>query len=222
MKPNAARPLAHNLTSLLGAPMRTTSRIAVAFLAFLGTSSTAAAGGLGLIYQAGLHQERAYSYKGKQQAIDIQSKPNSGPGLEALIGDQNDKIQGLLRMSWVAETQASPSIDDKGKETCKPENNSCPDYSNLQPRQIGVLGLGLQWGVLGDPSDKQIVVNTMIGSGFITTDNTEFVIIELGAGGTLNFTENLQAVANLSGHVRARKHFSYGPTMHMGLRYLFD
>jgi hypothetical protein len=216
MKPNAARPLAHNLTSLLGAPMRTTSRIAVAFLAFLGTSSTAAAGGLGLIYQAGLHQERAYSYKGKQQAIDIQSKPNSGPGLEALIGDRNDKIQGLLRMSWVAETQAN-NPDTKGDESIVH-----PDYDSLEARQIGVLGLGLQWGVLGDPSDKQIVVNTMIGSGFITTDNTEFVIIELGAGGTLNFTENLQAVANLSGHVRARKHFSYGPTMHMGLRYLFD
>jgi hypothetical protein len=216
MKPNAARPLAHNLTSLLGAPMRTTSRIAVAFLAFLGTSSTAAAGGLGLIYQAGLHQERAYSYKGKQQAIDIQSKPNSGPGLEALIGDRNDKIQGLLRMSWVAETQAN-NPDTKGDESIVH-----PDYDSLEARQIGVLGLGLQWGVLGDPSDKQIVVNTMIGSGFITTDNTEFVIMELGAGGTYNFTENLQAVANLSGHVRARKHFSYGPTMHMGLRYLFD
>jgi hypothetical protein len=196
--------------------MRTTSRIAVAFLAFLGTSSTAAAGGLGLIYQAGLHQERAYSYKGKQQAIDIQSKPNSGPGLEALIGDRNDKIQGLLRMSWVAETQAN-NPDTKGDESIVH-----PDYDSLEARQIGVLGLGLQWGVLGDPSDKQIVVNTMIGSGFITTDNTEFVIMELGAGGTYNFTENLQAVANLSGHVRARKHFSYGPTMHMGLRYLFD
>jgi hypothetical protein len=216
MKPNAARPLAHNLTSLLGAPMRTTSRIAVAFLAFLGTSSTAAAGGLGLIYQAGLHQERAYSYKGKQQVIDYQSKPNSGPGLEALIGDRNDKIQGLLRMSWVAETQAN-NPDTKGDESIVH-----PDYDSLEARQIGVLGLGLQWGVLGDPSDKQIVVNTMIGSGFITTDNTEFVIMELGAGGTYNFTENLQAVANLSGHVRARKHYSFGPTMHMGLRYLFD
>lgn len=196
--------------------MRTTSRIAVAFLAFLGTSSTAAAGGLGLIYQAGLHQERAYSYKGKQQVIDYQSKPNRGPGLEALIGDQNDKIQGLLRMSWVSETQAN-NPDTKGDESIVH-----PDYNSLEPRQIGVLGLGLQWGVLGDPSDKQIVVNTMIGSGFITTDNTEFVIMELGAGGTYNFTESLQAVANLSGHMRARKHFSFGPTMHMGLRYLFD
>jgi hypothetical protein len=90
------------------------------------------------------------------------------------------------------------------------------------PRQIGVLGLGIQWGVLGDPSDKQLTLNSLIGSGFITTDNTEFVVIELGAGGTYNFTESVQGVANISGVMRSRKHISFGPLMHVGVRYLFD
>jgi len=202
--------------------MRTTSRIAVAFLAFLGTSSSALAGGLGLMYQAGMHEERAYYYQGKNQGIDSQLKANLGPGLEAIIGDRDDKIQGILRLSWVSESQATPPLDDKGKEACKPENVSCPDYSDLDARQIGVLGLGVQWGVLGDPSDKQLVINTLIGSGFITTDNTEFVIAELGVGGTYNFSESLQGVTNLSAVVRGRKHASYGPLMHVGIRYLFD
>jgi hypothetical protein len=195
--------------------MRTTSRIAVAFLAFLGTSSSAFAGGLGLMYQGGMHEERAYYYQGKNQAIDSQFKPNHGPGIEAIIGDKDDKIQGILRLSWVSENQATKPTECKG-------NIVCPDYDSLGARQIGVLGLGVQWGVLGDPNDKQLVINTLIGSGFITTDNTEFVIGELGVGGTYNFSESLQGVANLAGVVRGRKYISFGPLMHVGIRYLFD
>lgn len=196
--------------------MRTTSRIAVAFLAFIGTSSAAIAGGLGLTYHSGMHEERAYYYKGRAQALDAQWKPNHGPGLEAILGDKDDKIQGVLRMSWVMETPASnpDSPDAKGA--------TFADYDSVDTRKLGVLGLGVQWGILGDPSDKQLTLNTLIGSGFITTDNTEYVTIELGAGGTYNFTEAIQGVVNLNGVMRSRKHISFGPAAHLGVRYLFD
>ena len=53
-------------------------------------------------------------------------------------------------------------------------------------------------------------------------DNTEYVMLELGAGGTYNLTETLQANANLALTVRNRKHMSFGPNMYAGVRYLFD
>ena len=126
--------------------MRTTSRIAMAFLAFLATSSTAYAGGLGLIWQTGTHEERAYYYRGKEQALEPQNKLNYGPGLEAMIGDQDDKIQGILRMSWVKEYQAS-NPDISGDGITHPDYGPSSGKKMRAPRQIGVLGLGIQWGV---------------------------------------------------------------------------
>ena len=191
-------------------------QMAIAALA-ISASSTAHAGGIGLLYSGGLHQERAYYYSQTgEQGVDNQFRPNYGPGFETLVGDKDDKIQGVLRMSWVWETPASnpDSKDAKGA--------TYADYNSVETRKLGVLGLGVQWGVLGDPNDKQLTLNTLIGSGFITTDNTEYVTIELGAGGTYNFTETIQGVANINAVMRSRKHISFGPAAHMGVRYLFD
>ena len=47
-------------------------------------------------------------------------------------------------------------------------------------------------------------------------------MLELGAGGTYNLTETLQANATLALTVRNRKHMSFGPNMYAGVRYLFD
>jgi len=196
--------------------MRTTTRIAVAFLAVLGTSTSALAGGIGLISTAGLHQERAYYYGGNVQAFDSQSRPNYGVGLEGIIGDKDDKIQGVLQMSWVKDSPAT------NPDTGGAKNVVHPDYDSVDARDIGVIGLGVQWGVLGDPSDKQLVINSLVGSGFITTDNTEFVNLELGVGGTWNFTESIQGMANVNGVMRARKRVSFGPSATLGIRYLFD
>ena len=196
--------------------MRTTTRIAVAFLAVLGTSTSALAGGIGLISTAGLHQERAYYYGGNVQAFDSQSRPNYGVGLEGIIGDKDDKIQGILQMAWVKDSPAS------NPDTGGAKNVVHPDYDSVDARDIGVIGLGVQWGILGDPSGGQLVINSLVGSGFITTDNTEFVKVELGVGGTWNFTEAIQGMANVNGVMRARKRLSFGPSATLGIRYLFD
>ncbi len=196
--------------------MRTTCRIAVAFLAVLGTASSALAGGIGLISSAGMHQERAYYYGGGQQAIDSQMQPNVGMGLEGIIGDKDDKVQGMLRMSWVMEQPA------ENPDTPSAKNVVHPDYASVDTRSVGVIALGVQWGILGDPSDTQLVINSLIGSGFITTDNTEFVLIEVGVGATKHFTEGLQGVVNVDLAMRNRKYISFGPAVHLGIRYLFD
>ena len=183
----------------------------------LTASQTAHAGGVGTLVTAGFHQERAYYYtRSGEQHRETQMRVNGGLGIEALVGDKDEKIQGILRLLWVSD--APPKTPDTGGEIL-PEH---PDYNSLKNTNTGVLGLGVQWGVLGDPSDKQIVVTSVVGSGFITTANTEYVMVEVGAGGTYNLSETLQATANLALTVRNRKHLSFGPNMYAGVRYLFD
>jgi|GEM_PF-1223583 len=201
--------------------MKTFALTALAALA-LTASQTANAGALGTVVTAGLHQERAYYYSRQgEQFRETQMRFNSGIGIEALIGDKDEKIQGIVRFLWMSDAQATNpnTVDSKGDKLILAEH---PDYDSLKNKNSGVLGLGVQWGLLGDPSDKQIVLTSIVGSGFITTDNTEYVMLEVGAGGTYNLTETMQATANIALTVRNRKALSFGPNMYAGVRYLFD
>ena len=199
-----------------GDPMKTFALTALAALAMT-AGQTAHAGAIGTVATAGFHQERAYYYTRQgEQHRETQLRFNSGLGIEALVGDKDEKIQGILRFLWMSDAQAT--TPDTG-DTILPEH---PDYESLKNKNTGVLGLGVQWGLLGDPSDKQLVLTSIVGSGFITTDNTEYVMLEVGAGGTYNLSETLQANANLALTVRNRKHLSFGPNMYAGIRYLFD
>jgi len=183
----------------------------------LSVSTTAQAGAVGALVNTGLHQERAYFYSAsKEQTTESQMRFNGGFGIEALVGDKDEKIQGILRFLWLSD--APPTTPDVGN-TVRPE---MPNYDELSAKNTGVLGLGVQWGLLGDPADKQLILTSLVGSGFITTDNTEYVLAEVGAGGTYNLTETLQANANIALTMRNRKHISFGPNLYMGVRYLFD
>lgn len=196
--------------------MKTIALTALAALAVT-ASQDAHAGALGTVATAGFHQERAYYYTRRgEQHRETQLRFNSGLGIEALVGDKDEKIQGLLRLVWMSDAQATNP--DTGDELL-PEH---PDYDSLKNKNSGLLALGVQWGLLGDPSDKQLVLTSLVGSGFITTDNTEYVMLEVGAGGTYNLTETLQAHANVAVTVRNRKQLSFGPNMYAGIRYLFD
>jgi hypothetical protein len=198
--------------------MRTSALIMIVSLATLGgPSSVAHAGGIGLLGQMGTHQERAYYYSTQtgEQAFDSQTRPTYGTGLEAIIGDRDDKIQGLLRMGWSADTPPNePNVTSKAIEY--------PPAHEQDTRHVGVLALGVQWGVLGDPSEMQLVINSLVGSGFISVDNTEYLLLEAGVGGTYNLTPEIQAVVNLNMTARHRKRFTFGPTSTLGMRYLFD
>jgi hypothetical protein len=191
-------------------------QLAVAAFAF-STSSTAYAGGIGLLYSGGLHQERAYYYSPTgAQGVDNQFRPNYGPGFETLVGDKDDKIQGVLRMNLMND------LPPEEPDTNGVANTTAPASHEQDVRKVGSLGLGLQWGLLGDPSGAQLVAMSVVGSGFITTDNTEFMFLEAGLGGTYSITDTIQAHASVAGTARVRKHWSYGPSVYAGFRYMFD
>ena len=63
---------------------------------------------------------------------------------------------------------------------------------------------------------------TLVGTGFITTDNTEFFLADVGIGGTYTAAESIQLFADIAMNVRHRKIVSYGPVVYAGVRYLFD
>ena len=180
-------------------------------------NSVAYAGAIGLQTSAGLHQDRAYFYsQSGEQGLDNQSRPNFGLGLETLVGDKDEKVQGVLKISWVQDAPL------KEPDTGDTSNAQYPAAHEEKARNVGVLGLGIQWGVLGDPSGTQMNVTSVVGSGFLTTDNTEFVLLEAGVGGTHNLTETLQLSGTLAATMRYRKGASFGPNAYVGIRYLFD
>ena len=181
------------------------------------TSSVSFAGAIGLQTSAGLHQDRAYFYsQSGEQGLDNQSRPNYGLGFETLLGDKDEKIQGVLKISLIQDAPL------KEPDTGDTNNAVYPAEHEQSARSVGVLGLGIQWGVLGDPSGTQMNVTSFVGSGFLTTDNTEFVLIEAGVGGTHNLSETLQLAGTLAATMRYRKGASFGPNAYLGIRYLFD
>jgi hypothetical protein len=193
-------------------------QIALASVA-LSIGFNAHAGALGLTTTGGLHQELSYYYsQDGQQGTDNQLLPNYGVGLEAMVGDKDEKVQGILRMNWLFDYP--PVLPDTGD--LEIEDALFPPAHKEDPRSVGTLGLGVQWGVLGDPTGTQLNVSAVVGTGFITTDNTEFLMIEAGVGATHNLTSSLQANVNVMGTMRYRKRPSYGPNVYAGIRYLFD
>jgi hypothetical protein len=200
--------------------MKSSLQLALGTLA-LSLAPEAKAGALGLLVTSGLHQERTYFYDVRDTSkggIDSQMRPNSGFGLEALVGDKDEKVQGILRMGMLQDSP--PEKPDTGN--LAEQYAVFPPAHEQDPRQVGILGLGVQWGLLGDPTGSQLTVSSIVGTGFITTDNTEFLMVEAGVGGTHNLTSRLQATANLMATMRYRKRASYGPNVYAGIRYLFD
>lgn len=180
-------------------------------------SAPARAGGVGIVLTGGMHTGKAYYYNAEgEQGIDNQNLGQAGVGLEGLLGDRDDKILGIMRVYWLREAQ--PNTPD----TQGVEDPVYPDYESLGPRDIGVAEVGIQWGLLGDPNGLQLALSTLVGTGFLTTDDTPFALADVGIGGTLAATDSIQLFANIAMNVRHRKTVSWGPAAYAGARYLFD
>lgn len=186
------------------------------------TSTAARAGGLGILGTGGFYQERLYYYdEGNNNAQYKQGQiiGTGGTGLELVLGDRDDRIVGIARTFWAFETpQQDPS--KKPAEGVRPADIEATWRE--ETRHVGVFAVGLQAGIIGDPSDAMLTVHGVVGSGFLTNNHTEYVYGELGAGGTLRLTPTLEGYANVAAHMRFRKWARGGMTGAVGLRVLFD
>lgn len=201
----------------LPAPLRSIVASAGALLAAatLG-ASPAHAGGLGIMATMGGHNDRVDSYNYDEESAaytqftEYQMNPNMGTGLELVLGDKDNKILGIFRAYYLQDSPIkAPSQGDiyAVRETARP---------------IGVINAGLQWGIIGNPDQLQFVAVTTLGSGFMTTDQTEFIVGEAGVGGTYMIARQLQLAANVTGGARYRKLFYPTVNGYVGVRYLFD
>lgn len=186
-------------------------------LALLAAAPLAHAGGIGLLGTGGFHGDRIYYYKQnaigeyEQMAPEDQLNPNAGGGIELMIGDKDYKINGFFRLYYMVD----------GPVTA-PAEEFTYNLRTEEWRQLGVLDAGLHFGVLGDPERFQGVIIGMIGSGFLTNDQTEFAQAQAGLGATYTLDRHVQFHAEVTGGTRYRKRFYPIGSGSAGVRYLFD
>jgi hypothetical protein len=179
-------------------------------------SADAKAGGLGVVLNTGLRSDKAYYYDlDDEQYIDKQMRPSNGFGAEMLLGDRSDPIQGLIRGTLLIDSPVK-TPEDAG------EDDIHPDYDELSSRKSGVMSVGIQWAIWGDPEGFQLIANSLVGTGFITPDNFEFLLIEPAFGFNYTMQERYQLNVNLAATARYRKSLSMSGNLYAGFRYMFD
>ncbi len=198
--------------------------LAVGTLAVISTPSTSEAGSFGLYGQAGLHEGKAYYYRSDgKQGVDSQYRPNAGTGFEMMLGDKDDRLIGLLRIGWRHDWPLNnPTYTVTNDEDGNPYSYTHPDYESVDARDDGLLTVGLQWGVWGEPTGFQVTALTALTSGFWTIDNLEYFSPEVGAGVTYTIADQIQFHGTVTAAPRYRKQVYLGANSYVGVRYLFD
>jgi len=173
------------------------------------------AGGLGLVTTGGLHQERVYYYDAEENQFEVnQFRPNAGTGIEAILGDVDDRIIGVARGFWLLD---APPV--------APSDPDVPDATFAIPSSAehqGVFTVGVQWGVYGDPVGLLVHIDGNIGGGILTRDNLEYVLAEAGGGAQYQFGEHVQVFGEALAMLRYRKNPYPGMNVYAGVRYIFD
>lgn len=206
-------------------------RFAVAALA-LTLSTTAFAGGIGPMLTGGMHTERVDYYTTidpdsgaeltdpndyKQYQLN-QAIPNFGGGLEFVLGDRGSRILGVFRAYWMMDTPQA----DPGKRTKLVEPEFVVANWREKSRQLGVGTVGLQFGLVGRPESFIFGVGAHVGSAFLTSDRSEFLLVQVGPMINYRMGPSFQLWADVSYNFRFRKTFEHGATANVGVRYLFD
>ena len=182
-------------------------------------ASTSHAGALGIISHSGAYQGKSYYYRSDgQQGIDSQFRPNYGIGIEALLGDNDDRLQGLIRFYINQDVPVvNPEVPSSEEYTY-----THPDYESLSPRTDGLISVGLQWGLWGEPTAFQLIATTSLTSCFWTVDNLEYVSLEGGLGATYTLGERIQFHGTAAFSPRYKKQLFLAGNGYLSVRYLFD
>jgi hypothetical protein len=194
-------------------------------------SGSAYAGGFGVLGTGGIHTERVYYYSNVDEDGNLykdigdydqfnmdQILIQSGAGLNLMLGDRDDKITGDARFFWMMD--AAPT-DPAQIDSAVPDENVVADIRDA-PKHVGIMMLGLSWGVVGNPAKAQLAVVGHVGSAFITLDHTEFLLVGLGPGFNVRLARQAQLFGDVTYQLRYRKDFQHSAAGTLGVRYLFD
>lgn len=208
-------------------------RLALAVLGLL-VAVPAQAGGLGLIVTGGVHTEKLWYHSDSIQTDEgplklsdprdyakfeqVQTLPHMGTGLEFILGDRDDRITGNFRFYYMMD---APQIDPATNSPEVASEHVVAAYRD-KARHVGVGVVGINIGILGDPSGFQAGITGHLGSGFLTRDHTEFLIADVGPTASYRFTRQMQVFADVGYQMRFRKGWSNGMHVVSGVRYMFD
>lgn len=205
--------------------------IVVALLA----AAPAWAGGVGVFVHGGAHAEKVFFYSDHSiegaeltntddypQFSENQAVLQGGSGLEFLLGDRDDKIQGVFRVYYNVDAPQSEPGPPTGADDPTIEQEWIISAHRDKARHVGMASMGLSWGIVGNPNKFQAGVSAHLGSGFLTNDHSEFFNIQLGPMITYRLNRQLTGFADLHATARFRKEFGFGGQAMVGMRYMFD
>ena len=213
-------------TAALGASLLATAALA---------SAPAQAGGLGVIVNGGMHQERFYAYdlsetdRVQDTYVYNQMRPNYGFGLQGVLGDRDDNWVGTAKF-WYQRDGAqtdegvlknAQSTENKNKTAGDAEGELVYEYRQVA-KSMGLATAGVQWRLWGEPLGFQLSAITNVGAAFMTPDSTEFLLLELGPGVHYTIDKRIQVNAEVLYQGRYRKGYRHAATANVGVRYLFD
>jgi len=186
-------------------------------------ASPAFAGGVGVIGTGGMMTEPVYFYdKSNQfaQCRDTQLVANYGTGVEFVLGDRDDKIEGVFRGYW---NQVAPEKMPSGTTgSCQVASDNVVSAPRTEARNVGVGTFGVQWGIFGKPDKWQVGLVSSLGTGFLTSDRTEYLLAQGGPFATLRFGHDFEGYVELDADAHFRKEWTFGGSGQLGVRYLFD
>lgn len=207
-------------------------RFASVTLALL-ASSDALAGGIAPIVMGGFHTEPLYFYSNVteggaglpitdaaayEQYKVTQAIGNFGSGLELMLGDRDDLVQGVFRLWWMMDTPQG----DPAKTGLVDEDALVVDYREGL-RHYGMGSVGIQWGVLRAAQDKfKLGISLHVGTGFLTRNRTEFLLAQAGLNTGYQINRTLEVFIDVDYGLRVRKFLMHGVYGTAGLRILFD
>lgn len=205
-------------------------RLVAAAVALL-VSTPAFAGGVGPLVMGGFHTEQVAFYTTQTsngtpirnraewpQEYNSQILGNAGGGLELVLGDRDNLIQGVFRAFYMVDMpQVAPTdaeLIDQGEVVAAWREDI---------KHIGVGTVGLTFGVVRAASDRlKFAVAVHMGAGFLTNDHTEFALAQVGPNLSYLFSRTVEGYIDASYGIRYRKEVSHGLYGSLGIRYLFD
>lgn len=207
---------------------------AVAPLLALLVSAPAYAGGVGPMVMGGFHTESVPYYwtiadagqgdpiadiNAYEQVFETQFIGNVGGGLELVLGDRDDLIQGVFRgyyMMDFAQSAPGPGAEllDSGAVIANWRENV---------NHLGIGSVGLTFGVARAAADRfKFSIATHIGAAFVTENRGEFILWQVGGNANYLITRTVEFYVEVTYGLRARKDISHGVYGAAGLRFMFD
>lgn len=198
-------------------------------------ATPAFAGGLGPLVVGGVHTESVHYYSSRadggagpafsdwreyEQTRSTQLIGNVGTGLELVLGDRNDAIQGVFRGYWQMD---APQYNPGRRSNIGISSEALVAPYRAVPRHTGVGTVGLQVRLLSFAEEKgRFGLSTHLGAGFASPTHEEFFIAQVGTNIAYRISRTLEVFGDLTYGFRVRKTISHGAYTAAGLRILFD